>query len=104
MKACDNQQRQKDNNSNLCINSQHDDERNDGKDTKRNGEKQLADKVQRLEHIIIPDSINYDTFNSISTEAKQKLKKIKPKTLGQAKRISGVSPADISIILIHLRG
>ena len=66
-------------------------------------EKQLAEKVQRLEHIKIPESLNYDNFKSISTEARQKLKKIRPETLGQASRISGVSPADISVLLVHLR-
>ncbi len=68
-----------------------------------NREKQLAEKVLRLEHIVIPDKLDFGSFQSISTEARQKLTKIKPKTLGQASRISGVSPADISVLLIHLR-
>ena len=66
-------------------------------------EKKLAEKMKRLEHVNIPETIKYGSFNSLSTEAKQKLKKIKPKTLGQASRISGVSPADISVLLVHLR-
>lgn len=65
-------------------------------------EKQLAEKIKRLEKIMIDDSIDYDGLNSISTEARQKLKKIKPVTIGQASRISGVSPSDISVLLVHM--
>ena len=63
-------------------------------------EKQIADKLKRLEYIVIPDTFNYDQVHSISTEAKEKLKFIKPKTIGQASRISGVSPSDINILLV----
>jgi tRNA uridine 5-carboxymethylaminomethyl modification enzyme len=62
----------------------------------------LADKIKRLEKIGIDETIDYDTLRSISTEARQKLKRIKPRTIGQASRISGVSPADISVLLIHM--
>ncbi len=65
-------------------------------------EKNLAVKIKRLENIKIEENIDYDTLSSISTEARQKLKKIKPKTIGQASRISGVSPADISVLLVHM--
>ncbi len=65
-------------------------------------EKQLADKIKRLEKIKIPRSIEYDSFQSISTEAKQKLNKIQPINIGQASRIPGVSPADINVLLIFL--
>jgi tRNA uridine 5-carboxymethylaminomethyl modification enzyme len=65
-------------------------------------EKILAEKVGRLENLIINNSIDYDKLPTISTEARQKLKIINPKTIGQAKRISGVSPADINILLVML--
>ncbi|MFO7790767.1 MAG: tRNA uridine-5-carboxymethylaminomethyl(34) synthesis enzyme MnmG [Bacteroidales bacterium] len=64
-------------------------------------EKLLADKMHRLENIKI-QGINYDKIESLSTEGKQKLKKIQPVTIGQASRISGVSPSDISVLLVHL--
>ena len=51
----------------------------------------------------IPDNFDYDTLNSLSTEARIKLKQIRPKSIGQASRISGVSATDISIISIYLR-
>ncbi len=65
-------------------------------------ERQMADKFKRLESIYIKDKFNYGDIQSISTEARQKLSKINPETLGQASRISGVSPADISALLILL--
>lgn len=65
-------------------------------------EKLLAEKMKRLENIELGDFIDYDKLNSLSTECRQKLKRIKPRTLGQASRISGVSPADISVLLIYL--
>jgi tRNA uridine 5-carboxymethylaminomethyl modification enzyme len=65
-------------------------------------EKGIADKLKRLENIKLKGRINYDSVNSISTEAKQKLKKIDPETIGQASRISGISPSDINILLILL--
>lgn len=63
-------------------------------------EEQLADKIKRLENINIPDNFEYQELKNISTEARQKLSNIKPKTIGQASRISGVSPADISVLLV----
>ncbi|MBN1463942.1 MAG: tRNA uridine-5-carboxymethylaminomethyl(34) synthesis enzyme MnmG [Paludibacteraceae bacterium] len=65
-------------------------------------EKGIADKLKRLENIKLKGRINYETVNSISTEAKQKLKRIDPETIGQASRISGISPSDINILLILL--
>ena len=65
-------------------------------------EKENADKLSRLEHLKIPGYINYDDMKSLSTEAKQKLKQIQPTTIAQASRISGVSPADISVLLVHM--
>ena len=67
-----------------------------------NREKLLAEKLDKFENIIIEDKFNYDELKSISTEARQKLKSINPKTIGQAKRISGVSPSDINVLLILL--
>ena len=65
-------------------------------------EQEHASKLDRLESLLIPESLSYETIKSISIEAKQKLSSSKPKTIGQASRISGVSPSDISVLLIHL--
>ena len=65
-------------------------------------EKNSAAKLTRLENITIPDYIDYNSMKSISIEARQKLTKIKPKTISQASRISGVSPSDVSVILVHM--
>ncbi|SFI89601.1 tRNA uridine 5-carboxymethylaminomethyl modification enzyme [Kaistella treverensis] len=60
-------------------------------------------KLQKLETIKIPENFNYSDLKSLSTEARQKLDKIRPKTIAQAVRISGVSPSDINILLIFLK-
>jgi tRNA uridine 5-carboxymethylaminomethyl modification enzyme len=65
-------------------------------------EKNNADKLTRLEDMIIPDNFNFDKIQSISIEAKQTLNKIRPRTIAQASRISGVSPSDISVLLIYM--
>ncbi len=65
-------------------------------------EKQIADKLNRLEDIKIENRFNYSEIHSLSTEARQKLEKINPKTIGQANRIPGVSPNDINVLLILL--
>lgn len=65
-------------------------------------EKNNADKLTRLEDVRIPDNFDYDKIKSMSFEAKEKLKKIRPITISQASRISGVAPSDISILLIHM--
>lgn len=65
-------------------------------------EKNNADKLQRLENIKIPDKFNYKNLKSLSFEAREKLEAIKPVTVSQASRISGVSPSDISVLLVHL--
>ena len=65
-------------------------------------EKNHADKLNRLEDAIIPDNFDFDKIKSISIEAKQKLNAIRPKTIAQASRISGVSPSDISVLLIYM--
>ena len=65
-------------------------------------EQLIANKLKRLENIKIKGKINYDEVHSLSTEARQKLKKIDPETIGQASRISGISPSDINILLIMI--
>ncbi len=61
-----------------------------------------ADKLQRLDRIVIPDGFDYNSLQSLSTEARQKLTRIQPKTIGEANRIPGVSPNDISVLLIFM--
>jgi len=65
-------------------------------------EKIVADKIKRLENLKIPDDIEYGELVSISTEGRQKLNRIKPANIGQAGRISGVSPSDVNILLMYL--
>lgn len=67
-----------------------------------NREKSLAEKLAKFEDIGIEHKFDYERLLSLSTEARQKLSKIQPKTIGQAKRISGVSPADINVLLVML--
>ena len=64
-------------------------------------EQQMADKIMRLENLIIPGSFDFDKVESLSIECRQKLKKYAPRTIAQASRISGVSPADISVLLVY---
>jgi tRNA uridine 5-carboxymethylaminomethyl modification enzyme len=67
-------------------------------------EKQLAqvERFEKLERKILPDDLDYQEIKGISTEARQKLNKYRPVSVGQASRISGVSPADISVLLVYL--
>jgi len=65
-------------------------------------EKEQAGKIKRLENIKISPLIDYSKLKSISTEGRQKLARVKPRTIGQALRISGVSPADINVLLVHI--
>ena len=64
-------------------------------------EQQMADKISRLENLTIPDGFDFDKVESLSIECRQKLKKYSPRTIAQASRISGVSPSDISVLLVY---
>jgi tRNA uridine 5-carboxymethylaminomethyl modification enzyme len=65
-------------------------------------EKEIVDRMANLENQLIPDSFDYDKVSALSIEALQKFKKIKPLTLGQASRISGVNPSDIQILMVYM--
>ncbi len=67
-----------------------------------NREKAMAGKLKRLEEIKLREDINYRELKSLSTEAREKLQKIRPATIAEASRISGVSPADISVLLVYM--
>ena len=62
-----------------------------------------VEKFKKMEKKLLPENINYEEINGISLEARQKLNKHKPHSIGQASRISGVSPADISVLLVYLQ-
>ena len=64
-------------------------------------EQQMADKIMRLENLSIPEDFDFDRVESLSIECRQKLKKYAPRTIAQASRISGISPADISVLLVY---
>ena len=65
-------------------------------------QKRQVEGFKKLEKKILPDNIDYNTIKGIRLEARQKLNKYRPYSIGQASRISGVSPADISVLLIYL--
>jgi tRNA uridine 5-carboxymethylaminomethyl modification enzyme len=65
-------------------------------------EEEMVKKMSSLEEQIIPESFNYENISSLSNEARQKFKKIRPQTLGQASRISGVNPSDVQILMIYM--
>jgi tRNA U34 5-carboxymethylaminomethyl modifying enzyme MnmG/GidA len=64
-------------------------------------EQQMADKIMRLENLTIPENFDFDKVESLSIECRQKLKKYAPRTIAQASRISGISPADVSVLLVY---
>jgi len=65
-------------------------------------EKNNADKLNRLENVKIPENFDYSLLKSMSYEAREKLSKIKPRTVSQASRVSGVNPSDVSVLLVHM--
>jgi tRNA uridine 5-carboxymethylaminomethyl modification enzyme len=71
-------------------------------DTYIEKERELVSKMSQLEDLVIPDNFNYEKLVSLSTEARQKFKKIRPRTLGQASRISGVNPSDVQILMVFM--
>lgn len=71
-------------------------------DTYIEKEKELVQKMSQLEDLLIPDHFNYDKLVSLSNEARQKFNKIRPRTLGQASRISGVNPSDVQILMVFM--
>ncbi len=71
-------------------------------DTYIEKEKELVAKMSQLEDLVIPENFDYEKLISLGTEAKQKFKKIKPRTLGQASRISGVNPSDVQILMVFM--
>ena len=65
-------------------------------------EQDVANKMNRLEDVKIPEGIDYTKMSSLSSEAIEKMKRLKPVTIGQASRISGISPSDITVLLVYL--
>ena len=66
-------------------------------------EREVVEKISRLEKSIIPNEFNYEKIKSLSAEGKEKLTKTQPKTIGQASRISGVSPSDVSVLMVYMK-
>ena len=64
-------------------------------------EESLAEKMVRLENIIIPEDFDFDRISGLTIECRQKFKRYQPRTIAQASRISGVSPSDISVLLVY---
>lgn len=65
-------------------------------------EQELVEKMSQMEDLIIPDRFDYDRLQALSSEARQKFKKVQPRTIGQAGRISGVNPSDIQILMVYM--
>ena len=65
-------------------------------------EKELAEKIMRLDEIYLPDNFDFGNIKALSAEGREKLSRLRPKSLGQASRISGVSPADISVLMVYI--
>ena len=65
-------------------------------------EQELVERMSQLENMVIPDVFDFDKVQAISSEALQKFKKIRPRTLGQASRISGVNPSDVQILMVYM--
>jgi len=67
-----------------------------------NKEQELVERMSQLEDLSIPENFNFDNLKSISTEARQKFNRIRPRTLGQASRISGVTPSDVQVLMVYM--
>ena len=65
-------------------------------------EEEMVEKMNRLESVRLQSDMDYGKIVSLSAEAREKLNRMKPRTIGQASRISGVSPSDISVLLVHV--
>jgi tRNA uridine 5-carboxymethylaminomethyl modification enzyme len=65
-------------------------------------ESELVTKMSQLEDLAIPEDFNYEKLVSLGNEARQKFKKIQPRTLGQASRISGINPSDVQILMVYM--
>ena len=65
-------------------------------------EKDLVDRMRQMEDLTIPDQFNYGKIGALSAEAREKLTRIKPQTLGQASRISGINPSDVQILMVYM--
>jgi tRNA uridine 5-carboxymethylaminomethyl modification enzyme len=65
-------------------------------------EKELVERMRQLEDLEIPEQFDYQRIISLGAEAKEKLKRVKPKTLGQASRISGINPSDVQILMVYM--
>jgi len=65
-------------------------------------ENELVGRMKQMEDLIIPDQFDYKKIQALSTEAREKLNRIKPQTLGQASRISGINPSDVQILMVFM--
>ena len=65
-------------------------------------EKDLVQRMSQMEELVIPDTFDYKKITSLGNEAREKLNKIKPRTLGQASRISGINPSDVQILMVFM--
>jgi len=65
-------------------------------------EKELVERMSQLENLMIPETFDYKKISALGNEAREKLSKIKPSTLGQASRISGINPSDVQILMVYM--
>ncbi|WP_394801131.1 hypothetical protein [Niabella ginsengisoli] len=71
-------------------------------DTYIEKEKEIVTRMSEMENLSIPDSFDYSKLSSLGNEAKEKLNRIRPRTLGQASRISGINPSDVQILMVYM--
>jgi tRNA uridine 5-carboxymethylaminomethyl modification enzyme len=65
-------------------------------------EKEIVERMSQLENLVIPEAFDYKRIASLGNEAREKLTRIKPSTLGQASRISGINPSDVQILMVYM--